>query len=137
MHRSASTCSRALRNVRIAMSPFVIGAWSSSCPAKATGEPGNFAVPIVAAPAATIPLFINDRRFLEPLKTLPFSFIAISFSPIEFRSVVSSLQSVRNYADSRRKSPNPATQTDCENCDSRFEIQLRVFGEAWNQGQAL
>ncbi len=40
----------------------------------------------VAAPAATIPLFRNDRRFLEPLKTLPFSFIAISFLAIEFRS---------------------------------------------------
>src|SRR5258708_30347705 len=78
MHRPASTCSSALRNVRIAISPLLIGAWSFSAPAKDSGIAGNIAVPIVAAPAA-IPVFRKDRRFLEPLKTLPFSFIESPF----------------------------------------------------------
>ncbi len=73
----------------MAMSPLVIGERSSSSHAKAKGLPGNIAVPIVAAPAATIPFFKNDRRFLALLKMLPFSFIAISFSKIEFEPFTS------------------------------------------------
>ncbi|HEY1471927.1 MAG TPA: hypothetical protein VGF61_23005 [Candidatus Acidoferrum sp.] len=62
------------------MSSFVIGAWSwsSSSLPKAAAVPGKSAAPMVVAPAATIPFFKNDRRLLALLKTLPFSFIAIS-----------------------------------------------------------
>jgi hypothetical protein len=44
------------------MSPFVIGALSSSRP-KAGNPPVNSPAPTVAAPAAIIPFLKNERRF--------------------------------------------------------------------------
>src|SRR6267143_1002729 len=80
IHKSASTCSSALRNVRIAMSPLVIGARSSPS-AKAAGLETS-PTPAVIAPAATMPFFKNDRRLLRPLNTVPSFFISFSFSRV-------------------------------------------------------
>src|ERR1700722_8911346 len=114
------------------MSPLVIGRWSSASPAKATGLAGNIAVPMVAA-LATIPVFRKDRRFLEPAKTLPFSFIESPFHLIEFRSGMSSLPSVRNRAVPGGQHLTRARGKPTTEWRPFLRIGLRAFGEAWNK----
>jgi hypothetical protein len=63
------------------MSPFVIGAWSSSSLPKATDVTGKNAAPIVAAPAATIPFVKNSRRFVACFTLLPDFFIILPVYP--------------------------------------------------------
>jgi len=43
-------------------------------------EPETSPTPAVIAPAATMPFFKNDRRFLRPPNTVPSFFISFSFS---------------------------------------------------------
>ncbi len=75
--------------------------------------------PIVAAPA-TIPRFRNDRRFLEAVKTFPFSFIPISFSQFEFRNDSYGLPSVAN-----RRSPDGNRPTQSQTNGSGPEAKPR------------
>jgi hypothetical protein len=60
------------------MSPLLIGERSSSSRSKADTFPANSPAPKVAAPAATVPLFKNVRRFVPFVKTLLSRFIALS-----------------------------------------------------------
>src|SRR5215469_4876544 len=60
IHKSASTCSKALRNVRMAMSPLV-----GCCgPFWAAKSPGNRLMPTPTAPTPTTLCLRNERRFL-------------------------------------------------------------------------
>src|SRR5580698_886071 len=60
----------------MAMSPLVIGAWSSASANAA--EPETSPIPAVIAPAATMPFFKNDRRLLRLPSTAPSFFIFLS-----------------------------------------------------------
>src|SRR5205814_4347691 len=76
----------------------------------------------------TIPLFRNERRFFVPLKTLPFSFIAISFYQSSFEAIQVGLPSVRMgraIPDGYRLTQRKAERL--RNCVSRFETGLRGF----------
>src|SRR5271165_613699 len=78
----------------MAMSPLVIGAWSSPSPPKAAG-PETSPAPAVTAPAAITPFLKNARRLLRLLNTLPSLFISFSFSRIKsniFKRVPAHLQ---------------------------------------------
>jgi hypothetical protein len=59
----------------MAMSPLAIGAWSSTSANAA--EPASPTAAVIA-PAATMPLFKNDRRFLRLPITAPSFFIFLS-----------------------------------------------------------
>src|SRR5258705_11366778 len=63
------------------MSPLLTGPWSpwSAKAAEADTSP----TPAVIAPAATIPFFKNDRRFLRPPINVSSFFITFSFLTIE------------------------------------------------------
>src|SRR5580693_4717909 len=78
--RSVSICSTALRNRKIAMSPFD-GLLELSC-GNANALPPMNPAPIVAAPPASTPFFRNDRRFTGRAVTR-FSFSITSLLCIE------------------------------------------------------
>src|SRR5215469_10511095 len=79
-HRSASRISAVARNLRMDASP------CDNVPPCANADklPGKSPVPIVAAPAASIPFCRNRRRVAEFLRILSGFFMTFSFSQIEF-----------------------------------------------------
>src|SRR5215469_3598459 len=78
-HRSASRISAAVRNRRMDASPRDSSPPESSAPcANADKLPDKSPVPIVAAPAATIPFCRNLRRLDEFLRILPDFFMTSS-----------------------------------------------------------
>src|ERR1700674_46246 len=81
IHRSASMVSKACKNLRIAMSPLVMGASPASSLSTVDASPGSSRAPktsgkspapSVAAPAANIPFFKNARRSLPFIAASPF-----------------------------------------------------------------
>src|SRR6267143_1895658 len=82
--RSSSTCSRACRNLRIAMSPLVIGARSTlSSRPNASVLPASSPAPTVAAPA-TVPFFRNERLLVPLLNACHIFVIELSSLRFEY-----------------------------------------------------
>src|SRR5712692_3720475 len=86
------------------MSPLVIGARSS--PSANAAGPETSPTPAVIAPAATMPFFKNDRRFLRPLNAVSSFFISFSYSRIE-----SSVSNARSHTCT--PAGKPASPASC------------------------
>src|SRR5580658_4679211 len=102
VHRSLSMSSAAARKRRIAMSPCVTGPnWTGAC-ANADNSPLNRPVPNVAAPAASIPPFKNERRFEPFLTSVPNRFIKLLlFGKDELVLATIDLHGLSEYKESR------------------------------------